>query len=162
MPPRTSQRRRLQRIGLELKAVPTAESTVSSLLARDIDNERRRIATQNANREKGLTASDWEKLGLPFPVLDVVDGAIPHGQLREVEDLRDTAAARHAFREAALHQDLLTCLGPQQQAGTTASRLSECFALRSTEERARFFLTNGFCVINLKNKNAGVTKLKVA
>ena len=142
--PETAQRRRLWRLTSELHGSHVGSE--SPILAKDIEVERRRIATQNATRAKGLNASDWQRLGLPFPVLDVVDGAIPQHQLRELESLRDSAAARHDFREAALYHDLLSCLGPQQ-VRTTASRLAQCLALQSSEERAVFFLAHGFCVI---------------
>lgn len=147
--PERPQRRRLRRLACELHGshrTAVAGGAESAILARDIEVERRRIATQNATRAKGLTASDWQRLGMPFPVLDVVDGAVPQHQLRELEGLRDAAATRHDFREAALYHDLLTSLGPQH-VRSAASRLSECLALQSAEERAVFFLAHGFCVI---------------
>ena len=85
--------------------------------------------------------SDWESLGLPFPVLDVEDGAIPEAQLRELEAVRDSAASSRDFRSAALHQDLITTLGP----GPTTPQLSACLALQTADERGAFFLEHGFC-----------------
>ena len=147
MPPRG---RRLRRLATQLSpaAAPSIAAPLSAaaaspqLLAEDIERERQRIAKQNANRDKGLVQSDWESLGLPFPVLDVEDGAIPEAQLRELEAVRDSAASSRDFRSAALHQDLITTLGP-----APTPQLSACLALQTADERAAFFLEHGFCVI---------------
>lgn len=128
-------------------AAAAASAPASPLLAADIERERERIAAQNQRREKGLTAADHERLGLPFPVLCVApDGSVPGADLLKLEAERAEAVARHAYREAALMHDLLIALGPAS-IDSPAPQLAACLALQTADDRAAFFLEHGFCVV---------------
>jgi hypothetical protein len=112
---------------------------VSTLLAADIERERERIA-HNASWAKGMTASDYHAVGLPFPVLPLgPDGNIMAGALAEMRGAWAAAAARHAYREASLMHELLAALGPTSHPRAPHELLSDRLALRGADERAAFF-----------------------